>query len=846
MPPEKIKKTSTIRDLIHPNLILIQSTISLMLGISLTLYHTDITLLGATFAFGIFATTALLFRDKKRGQVCILLFVFCLGSILTLHKTKKPQTPHIAGFITTTQQVTCSGIIYKAIENNAERVKILLDLKTVYSSQPLSDQSQPLKPHLFSTQVQGLVRLSMPSFFHETLKPGDLITLQTTLSPPRGFINPGGFNLPHFLQSRNIFITGWAPRPDNMIIQPTTPPLHRLDLHGERIRATLIAFYKKNLSPTNSALFSALITGDRSNLSPYIQEMFKNLGIFHLLAISGIHMGILAGFIMWITLKIIHLFPRLMLHIPAKQMAATIAILPIILYCCISGLQPPAIRACLMTILLFSAFIFRSQWHGPTAIAIAALVLLSNNPLLLGTVSFQLSFTAVSAIVLSLPLVKNRIFKADPSLPRKLTQTLLAGLSISVIASLATLPLLLFHFNRISLISPIATLFMEPLLCLWALGFGLIGSLLSFWSPELGVHLLQIGSIGFDWCLKIGSIMQQIPHINLWLSAPALWKIWLYYPSLFLLFRIQKPKQVTLYLCSLALLLIPAPMDTTASRITMLDVGKGNSTVIQCQTGETIMIDCGGPTGLSFDIGRQVIGPFLRYQHISKLDLLILSHADLDHYSGAAFIIEQFRPKELWLPYLKSDNRQWDLMVQQAKIQGVIIRIPNKGQTLALSEKTRLTSIATSHLLKKNWSENNQSLVISYSNGPISFLFPGDIEQKAEHYLISENNIHHSTILVAPHHGSRSSSSIDFVQKVRPHYVVFSASPFGKSIFPAEKIVQRYKNSGSTILKTATRGAVVFEIRKSGLFVNQTANTKNINAGCTQCLFHPEGTKSTR
>lgn len=801
----------------HPGLLIAHTALSLMLGIWTALTFPDIPLYIPYLTALTGALLAILYRDRQQGHILILIFVYAVGATLGLQKMQLPAKPHIRALINQQINITCSGIVLEPPARSMDRLRIILQVDTLYTKARLSQNSVQIRSNLFRTKTRGKVQLSMINYAvaRPRLKPGDTIIVNANLSPPRGFANPGGFNLPFFLQSQDIHISGWVARPAEMIWQRAPQKWWQITIWPEIIRGELISFYNKSLNPANGSLYRALITGDRSGLSTATKELFANLGIYHLLAISGLHMGLLAGFAMWLAITTLSLFPRLFLYIPAKQGAAILAMLPVLFYCFISGLQPPAVRACLMTVVLFSAFIFRKQWHGPTAIALVAIIILGHNPLLLGMASFQLSFTAVTAIVLSLPLIKEQFFTSPKrhSPLSTLRATIASGFMVSLVASVATLPLVLFHFNRVSLISPLTTLLMEPLLCLWALGFGLAGSCALLISPQLADILLQTGARGFDLSLWLCTHINKIPHITLWLPTPALWQITLFYLALSLLL-ILKNRISAVILCTAFIILVsPLPREHGFDQVTMLDVGKGNSTLIECKTGETILIDCGGPFGTNFNIGKQVIAPFLWWKQIRSLDLLVLSHADLDHYSGAEFIIEHFKPKELWLPSTDSDSLQWQAVVQSAKKNKVTILIPATNQSYPLDNGGRLTSLSTAHLTNQNWSKNDQSLVIRFESGDYSFLLPGDIGKQNERLLTRKNGPLRATVIIAPHHGSKSSSTMAFLAKVQPKFVVFSASQYNKSLFPAPLIVKRYRDINSTPLETAKLGAITFNLR---------------------------------
>ncbi|MDA3970494.1 MAG: DNA internalization-related competence protein ComEC/Rec2 [Desulfobulbaceae bacterium] len=815
-----------VKILFHPGYLIIQAALSLMSGIGYALAFPTSSgpvLLAASISSGILS---LLLRRQKKGHILLLLFVFFMGATLGVHRQKIPPAPHIRSLITQPALTTCTGVISETLSRNGERIKIKIAIDTIYTPSAQNSTSHRMMDNLFITKTHGTIQVSMPFFEHGHLNPGDRITFKAKLSPPRGFANPGGFDFPVFLQSHNIFITGWIAQPDTIIKHnPEKKTATRLSGYfTENIRADLIRFYETNLSITHGSLYKALITGDRSGLSNETQEMFKNLGIIHLLAISGLHMGLLAGFTMWFSTKFLSLFPRLLLYVPAQQGAAALAMIPVIFYCFISGLHPPAVRACLMTVVLFSGFILRRKWHGPTAIGAAALILLIGNPLLLTMVSFQLSFVAVTAIVLILPIIKQRFFTPNHALSwlGLMQRTILSGLYISLIASLATLPLLLYHFNRVSLVSPVTTLIMEPLLCLWALGFGLAGSALSVFAPTPATILLKVGTLGFDCSLWLGNLINTIPNLTLWLPAPEGWKMILFYSGLIFFLIFRNRASVSVVIVTLILLLIPFRQHPEYDHVTMIDVGKGNSSLIECASGETILIDCGGPNSTTFNIGRQVIGPFLFHRKIREVDLLILSHSDNDHYSGAPFLIDHFNPKEIWIPYEYADNPQWNAMLKKANDQGVKIRIPKENESYPLQNGRTLRNLSNAHRMEPHWSQNNQSLVIRFTSGPYSFLFPGDIEELSEENLLHTQKDLQSTVIVAPHHGSKSSSTPAFINRVMPQYVVFSASQYGRTTFPAPTIVTRYTDRNSIPLKTADKGGITFTPRDNTLHVATT------------------------
>ncbi|MDA3786182.1 MAG: ComEC/Rec2 family competence protein, partial [Deltaproteobacteria bacterium] len=530
-----------LNTLFSPTFLVIHSTVAFGGGIILARsdFASSPPLLITTFGLGT-AGLLLLALTNKRPHALVVLFFLLAGVCHGSQALAPPRTEHhIANLIPEQREVALIGVVDQAIEYGIEKTTLVMESQGIFipSSTPL-----PLLPADHSIppfqKATGRVKLSMRGMPAESFLPGDRILTRAKISPPQGFINPGGFNLSRFLASQDILISGWISSPQSLIrLEP--PPDHQnlLRHRAERYRARLINFMRLHLPEKQSALYRALITGDRAGLSPATVELFRSLGIVPLLAISGLHMALLAGAIMALSFWLLQRSETILLHGSARKISACAAIIPLFLYCLIAGFQTPALRALIMTLIFFSALLSDRPWHGPTNVSLAALLILLISPMAITTVSFQLSFAAVIGIILILPLLRPFFTDSAHQNPKsKIIRYLSGSIAVSLAASLATLPLLLYHFNRFALSSSLATLITEPFLCIWALGWGLPASLLSPFFPDLALFLFKTGGWGLDAALFLAEKLQPMAK-SIWLPTPSLPQVIFFYTCLFLFIK---------------------------------------------------------------------------------------------------------------------------------------------------------------------------------------------------------------------------------------------------------------------------------------------------------------------
>jgi competence protein ComEC len=797
------------------------------------------------------------YRTLSYSLLGLLFFLLGLQQAAMLLST--PNNPHhIYNLVDKRQTVSLDGILqeYPSVTNNLSgpETRLLMNVQTIH--QPTIPNSKFPK----SIKVSGMVLLTLKGLLPDTLKPGDRFLAKTIIYRVSSFSTPGSFNYKKHLASQSIHIKGWIKSPANIIKLQTIESsllasrLTALKYIPERLRSHIADFLDKALTQPSRGLYKAVLIGDRSDVPAAVLENFTGAGCIHILAISGMHMGLLAfvaiGIFTWLLKRSVWL----LLHTSVIKIAVSISLLPLLIYALIAGFNTPVQRALVMTIVFILAIIFDRPGNLLNHILLAALLILSWKPGAILTASFQLSFSAVIAIALLYPLFYEFLFqkvpgisthstKQDPSASPNPTSKIhnitmaflkgvIAGVSLTAAAMLGTLPLLLFHFNRFSLVAPITNLIVEPLICFWSLIIGLAASLCIPLFPALAKLLFIIGSSGLIIAERICAFFASLSFASIWLPTPAPGEIIITYllliSSVIALHLKGKQRLCSLvialfFLCSL----IAAPVVTSQTKqssrsalVTFLDVGHGSSILLQLQGDKNILIDGGGAGSDRFNIGEQVIGPFLWNQKISRLDAVVVTHPHADHYNGLPFILTRFRPKELWINDLPGHDKEYQELLDLANQLGIETKITSDDKTLFWEGDTRLFCIHSgsgADYLKENFKQislinpNDLSLVLRLEADNKSFLFTGDISAAMAEILVKDGKLLKADVLMAPHHGSSSSLSQDFIRAVAPEYIAISAGRNSLYNLPA-KSFYTLQEKGIEVLSTVRDGTITFTI----------------------------------
>ena len=713
------------------------------------------------------------------------LFFFCGILFAHTHSTKELPAHHLANFVQEKQELslTCR-LIDKPVRKNG-RLQITVEAESVFL--PSGTAALP---------ASGRARLTINAPDLSGLVPGRLYQVRCRLARPRSAGTPGAFDHAGFLATRNILVTGWVAHP--VFIQPVSPFFSdkssgwRHPFIFEKLRQDIESFLEAHLEPERAGLYKALLIGDRSGLDPEVLENFKAAGVMHLLAISGMHLGVLAFLTTMFFTRLSKFFPRLYLRLPAFKICLGLSMPLLFFYAGLAGFQPPVFRAFLMTAVFIGAMLCDRQWSSLNNVAIAAFFILLLTPPIIHTASFQLSFAATTAIVLVTPRLSSwQKLNQDATPVARARYLLTSAVLVSMTAFVATAPLALYHFNRISLLSPFSTLLLSPLLCFWALPLGLIAIILQPLLPSFAGTVLQAGAFGLDFSRALADLLAGFPFASLWLPTPATATLLAAYSLIFIMFRGKQWRARILTFVCLALLLSAPPWQGTGGgnlQISYLDVGQGSATVIRMPDGTITLIDGGGPSSEVSNAGESIIAPFLWQEQIRRIDQIILTHAHADHFNGLPFLMQKFRPHTLWVSQKTDQNPEFQALLEEAGRSDCQVKIARTEDVLVTVGKERGTDIRCIANLAEadnnaqsskdghySGNANNLGLILRLNHGEHTFLFPGDIEREREGSLVREKG--HSLgadVLLMPHHGLRSSGSVEFVEAVSPGYIVVS------------------------------------------------------------------------
>ncbi|MBZ0169512.1 MAG: DNA internalization-related competence protein ComEC/Rec2 [Kofleriaceae bacterium] len=673
-------------------------------------------------------------------------------------------------------------------EDEGRRVRFLLDLRTLW----LAGRE---------VEVAGRARLTL---LGQEIVPvyGERLRGVFKLRRPRGYRNPGGFDYPLYLKSRDVTLEGWAGEASPVERRGTGEGSPALT-PAYTLRSRLIQAVISRLPPDQASLLVAMTLGERTGIPRPITEAFTGSGTYHILAISGLNVSLLAA-ALFVLLKAVRVPLRL---------SALLSMGLITLYAVLAGGSASVIRAAVMADVYLLGLVIDREADSLNTLALSTLGLLLWQPLFLFDVGFQLTFVATVAILVAV----DRLPSASLSVPWRWIAT---SLALSIAAFFGTAPILASAFHRISPIGILANLPIVPLSGLLT-GAGMLFAVLAAVVPwSLGWFAVLIGWL-IDLLVGLAGWFARLPFASVQLFPPSAPMVICYYLALGAAIAAVGRRWLRWIACAAALTLVILvtvrllPIFQNGQlRMTVLDVGQGDGIVLELPGRRTILIDGGGLFDDRFDIGEQVVVPFLRSRWIGHLDVVVLSHPHPDHLNGLQAVLRHFTVDQVW------DSGQRAAMPSYVWFEEVLRdrRIPHKivhdGYRTSEFSPVQVAVLHPSNPMlsgspRGHFSDvNSNSLVLAVKYGTVTFLLPGDIEQEAERLLLEQGADLQAQVLKVPHHGGRTSSSEPFLARVHPRVAVVSAGYRNRFRHPHQEALDRYRASGVDLYRTDLDGAV--------------------------------------
>lgn len=620
-----------------------------------------------------------------------------------------------------------------------------------------------------------------------------------TRSLRAGAANPSGFDAARTLARRGIGASARAVDP--LLVQVVEPPAP--SALGAVAQARFTALARLHAAGRGGALLAALGLGDASKLGEPDRRAWAALGIAHLLSVSGIHLALAGGGIFSIALVLLARVPTLTARCDARRTALALATLTAGAYALLAGLGTPALRSLAMLVCLAAAVALRRPSAGAQALCVAALLVVAAEPAALFAPGAQLSFAATAALVLgSRTHAENARSRVVRSLAATLSTTALATLATSAIAAL--------HFGAAPPLAGIANLAAVPLTGLLLMPAAFVAAACALLA-DLPLTTAAIAAcsvlaeLALDAALALASLAPRVaphpPHalaLGFALAALAL--------------GLRTRRLAVRFGCALAaqaaLAFAPAPaVEPPAARIVFLDVGHGDATLVQAR-GFTMLVDAGGSSPDGWDAGARVVVPALAALGVRELDVLALTHADLDHRGGAASVLDTFRCRELWLPHGALSELAFRAIAAHAKQRQTIVRERGLGGAPLVRGEARVLPLWPPRAAP-SLGDNDRSLVLRVDLPGLKALLLGDLEARGEHALLASHASLRADVAKLAHHGSRSSSTDRLLDAMRPRLAIASAPLDGRFGWPHASVRARVAEKGIPLAWTGRDGALV-------------------------------------
>ncbi len=602
-----------------------------------------------------------------------------------------------------------------------------------------------------------------------------------------GFANPGGYDYEAQLFRQGIGATGYVR--DDAGNRRLAPPQARYAVL--RLRSWIAQRMRDAVGDSPMlGILQGLAVGETQAMTTAQWRVLAATGITHLMAISGLHITMVAALAAWAGGHLVRWPGAQRLRLTAIHGQVIGGVLGGLGYSLLAGMSVPTQRTLAMLSVAFAARMLRREWGIDRTLALALLAILLIDPFAPLAPGAWLSFGAVAAILLATAGRRGR-----EGVLRSFTRVQLA-------VTIGLLPALIVAFGSLSLISPLANALAVPLFTLVIVPLVLAGALLAaLWLPA-GVPVLKLAAQLLDWLWPVFEYAASLP-LALW-HFPALpWTVQaaLAIGTLAFVFPgIAPTRAAAALLCLPALVWRPEEPRDGEFRLTLLDVGQGLASVVRTRS-HVLVFDAGPAFRSGRDTGEMVVLPYLRSQGVRAIDALVISHGDLDHQGGMASIIDAMPVRQL----LAGPSVSQSSMPAQVCAAGQTWRWDGVDFSVRHPDAAAVPA-----------SDNESSCVLRIAGAGGSALLTGDIQRNAESTLVSAG-LEHTDIVVAPHHGSRTSSTQGFVDATTPGWVLFAAGYRNRWGFPKPDVVDRWQDSGAQALSTQVSGAIEIDIAGDGV-----------------------------
>jgi competence protein ComEC len=660
--------------------------------------------------------------------------------------------------------------------------------------------------HFKTPQETVLVRYKMKSASQkEELKHVKInmrCMLNGTLMEPEAKNNFYGMDYQQYLRNHKIF---WILEPDSVQLKTCKQSDNNGFISTIKLwRSQSIGKLEANFSPNTAGLMNALLFGYREGIEPETLQAYQRLGLTHLLAVSGFNVGIVSYLLYLLLVRVGFV----------KEVAYGLIVCILPVYVILTGSESSIVRAGIMGMLFFLFIIFGKKLNPAIVLSAVCIAMLLINPALAFDLGFQLSFLMTFVLITSMSLFHSKSFL------RLLCTT-------SCMCSFFSFPVIVYNFYEFSLWSIPLNILYIPLVSTVLFPVSFIVYILLMLVPSGIVIISEPAEFLFEKAASILNVFTDF-YGSVLLGKPSLFLILLYFASLIYMFYKWEKRGRFQFINILPFMIIIVihvilPYLTPSATVSFINVGQGDCILIELPYRKGVyLIDTGGTFSFEkeewempneeFDVTKKIVIPYLKARGINKLDGLILSHGDMDHAGGAILLLENFQIKKLFMGNTIKNELEKEIQ-SKAKSKGVEVQYLING----LHWSNKGAYFLVMHPSVKHISSNNQSIVLWAEIHHTSFLFTGDIEKEAEQDVLAKYQSLQADILKVAHHGSKTSSTDRFIEKVSPKISIISVGKNNIYGHPNREVLERLEQKNIKIYRTDLNGDVKFTISKNDL-----------------------------
>jgi competence protein ComEC len=724
-------------------------------------------------------------------------FRFQIGKLLPEH--------HIAHFIDHLgiEKVHIEGEIVEEPEESPGKISCLIKLTQL--------EGVPVQGNILLT-IKDVVDNEVPSY-------GDHIRYNGTAFRPLKNNNPYSFNYQEYLENNNIHGLSYLYKADYTLTKRSNDLYYYLIVVPRNwIRNRINKFYSSGYS----GFLKAILLGEKNSLSPQLKQDFASSGLSHILAVSGLHTGVIA----LIFLTIFQIVFR------NRTAARILTIVLLIYYMLLAHAVPSVQRAVIMISLVLLAKILQRRISTINILFAAAFIILVINPMQLFSVGFQLSFISVFAILVIFQYLSKKLnpLRKNHSKLFWLLNLMLLSLMVQIVLA----PLTIHYFHTLALGGIIANVIAIPLISLV-----LPLSILSILFPISAICAVYAAAnkllLFLVFALSRFVASHRILLFDfLYLNDFQILSLYAVLLMLILLWKHSDDAKIKLYkflsfsLLIIMILVVPEVLRERNFEITVLDVGQGDAIVIRTPARKTILIDTGDKT-MNKDYGKMVVVPYFKARGIRDIDLLILTHPHADHIGGAQAVIENIRVDKVLIPRCEYESTLYDNVLTSFQENKIEVIYADTSLVFQEFQPVKLKILHPAYEYRNETNVNNYSIVVKAEYENFAVLFTGDAEKEVEEILIENwGNKLESDFLKVGHHGSNSSSTLEFLERVSPEYAVISVGTKNRYDHPDKEVIVRIENSTEKLFRTDLDGAVIFTYGGNSLNIKTIVSEKEI------------------